>query len=66
MSAGNISPNVSKYNADYRYAAKEDKGVNTDHVNSPEGEPSATYLIDRVDSEAALLSQNNEDCRFDP
>lgn len=59
MSAGNVSPTVSKYSADY-------KGIDIDHVNSPEGEPSATYLIGRVDSEAALLSQNNEDCRFGP
>ena len=61
-----ISPDSSKYGADYKYAAKEDKEIDTGCVNSPKGEPPAAYLLGRVDSEAPLLPQSNEDCRFDP
>lgn len=62
----NVRLNSSKYNADYKHAAKEDKEIDTDYVNSPKGEPPTTYSLGRVDPEAPLLSQNNEGCKFDP
>jgi hypothetical protein len=62
----NAFPNASKYSADYKPAAKEDKEIDIDYVNSPEGGPPTPYRIDRVDSEAQLLPQNNEDRMFDP
>jgi hypothetical protein len=62
----NVSPNSSKYNADYTYTAKEDKEIDIGYVNSPEGAPHVAYFLGQVGSEAPLLSQNNEGCRFDP